>query len=117
MRSRTRLAAFGAASLVVAVGAVVVPRTVEAKPKSEALGDYSHVVVIYEENHSFDNLYGLWGAVGHQKVNGLTHARAGTTQVDQSGAPIRCLLQNDNNLVTTTTTVTWLDGSRHPGLQ
>ena len=25
------------------------------------LGRYKHLVVIYEENHSFDNLYGQWG--------------------------------------------------------
>jgi acid phosphatase len=36
--------------------------------------------------------------------------------VDQSGSPIGCLLQNDANLVTTTTSVKWLDGSTHPGL-
>ncbi len=78
---------------------------------------YKHLVVIYEENHSFDNLYGLWGKVGHQKVDGLPDAEAGTTQVDQSGAPINCLAQNDANLVTTTSTVTWLDNTTHPGLQ
>jgi acid phosphatase len=80
------------------------------------LGRYQHLVVIYEENHSFDNLYGLWGRVGNQKVNGLPGATAGTTQVDQAGTPIGCTLQNDANLVPTTATVTWLDGSTHPGL-
>jgi phospholipase C len=85
-------------------------------PTNGAIGRYKHLVVIYEENHSFDNVYGLWGKVGKQKVNGLPHASAGTTQVDQSGSPITCLLQNDANLVTTTTTVKWLDGSSHPGL-
>ncbi|HET6940101.1 MAG TPA: alkaline phosphatase family protein, partial [Nocardioides sp.] len=81
------------------------------------LGGYKHLVVIYQENHSFDNLYGLWGKVGHDKVNGLPQARAGTTQVDQAGNPIGCLYQNDANLVTTTTQVKWLDGTMHPGLQ
>jgi len=80
------------------------------------LGRYKHLVVIYEENHSFDNLYGLWGQVGGQKINGLPRASTAGTQVDQSGAPITCLLQNDANLVTTTATVKWLDGSSHPGL-
>jgi phospholipase C len=23
--------------------------------------DYRHIVIIYQENHSFDNLYGFWG--------------------------------------------------------
>jgi acid phosphatase len=52
------------------------------------------IVVIYEENHSFDNLYGGW-----EGVNGLRRAdRAHTTQVDQNGMPYACLLQNDVNL-------------------
>ena len=54
------------------------------------------IVVIYEENHSFDNLYGKW-----EGVNGLRRADpAHTTQVDQSGMPYACLLQNDVNLTT-----------------
>jgi acid phosphatase len=52
------------------------------------------VVVIYEENHSFDNLYGGW-----EGVNGLRRADAAhTTQVDQNGLPYACLLQDDVNL-------------------
>ncbi len=52
------------------------------------------VVVIYEENHSFDNLYGRW-----EGVNGLRRADAAhTTQVNQAGTPYDCLLQNDVNL-------------------
>jgi acid phosphatase len=53
-----------------------------------------HIVVIYEENHSFDNLYGGW-----EGVNGLANADpAHTTQVNQEGEPFTCLLQNDVNL-------------------
>src|SRR3954452_11344990 len=53
-----------------------------------------HIVVIYEENHSFDNLYGGW-----EGVNGLADADpAHTTQVNQSGAPFTCLPQRDVNL-------------------
>jgi acid phosphatase len=85
-------------------------------PGGTPLGRYTHLVVIYEENHSFDNLYGLWGRAGRQRVNGLPSGSARGTQVDQSGSPVTCLPQNDANLVTTTTTVTWLDGSTHPGL-
>ena len=33
-------------------------------------GGYKHLVVIYEENHSFDNLYGGWGRVDGQHVDG-----------------------------------------------
>ena len=115
MRHRALLAAVSAVAVTGAVG--LVNSAVGASPSHGSLGDYKHLVVIYEENHSFDNLYGLWGKVGHQKVDGLPDAQAGTTQVDQSGAPINCLVQNDANLVTTTSTVTWLDGTTHPGLQ
>jgi phospholipase C len=58
-----------------------------------------HIVVIYMENHSFDNLYGRWEAVNGEKVNGLDNVD-GThvVQVSQSGTPFNCLLQNDPNL-------------------
>lgn len=53
-----------------------------------------HIVVIYEENHSFDNLYGNW-----EGVNGIGDADpAHTVQVGQNGTPYTCLLQNDVNL-------------------
>jgi acid phosphatase len=54
------------------------------------------IVVIYEENHSFDNLYGGW-----EGVNGLGDADpAHTVQVNQAGEPYDCLKQNDVNLAT-----------------
>ena len=66
--------------------------TVQAAPTG--LGAINHIVVIYEENHSFDNLYGGW-----EGVNGRADADAAhTTQVDESGSPYGCLLQNDVNL-------------------
>src|SRR5439155_16216161 len=50
-----------------------------------------HVVVIYMENHSFDNLYGLWGSVNGKAVNGLANADvARMTQVNQAGVPYQC---------------------------
>jgi phospholipase C len=58
-----------------------------------------HLVVIYEENHSFDNLYGNWGSVGGKHVVGRADATtAHTTQVSQVGTPYACLMQNDVNL-------------------
>ncbi|HEX7300299.1 MAG TPA: acid phosphatase [Solirubrobacteraceae bacterium] len=52
------------------------------------------IVVIYEENHSFDNVYGGW-----EGVDGLGNADpAHTKQVNQAGTPYTCLLQNDVNL-------------------
>src|SRR5256885_14260651 len=58
------------------------------------LKDIRHIVVIYQENHSFDNLYGGW-----EGVNGRANAdSAYTIQVGQAGAPYTCLLQNDFSL-------------------
>ena len=48
-----------------------------AASTKNAFGGFKHLVVIYEENHSFDNLYGSWGKVGGQQVNGRSKADAG----------------------------------------
>src|ERR1043165_9787512 len=62
-------------------------------------GGYKHLVVNYEENHSFDNLYGTWGDVRGQHVEGLADASAlKRAQVAQDGTTYECLLQNDANL-------------------
>jgi len=99
------------AALVVAgaplAGAPATARPVAATKSTQATptkapglpGGFKHLVVIYEENHSFDNLYGGWGTVEGQRVNGRSNAPAAhTTQVDQKGAPYSCLLQDDVNL-------------------
>ena len=66
----------------------------ESDRGSSPLGKINHIVVIYQENHSFDNLYGGW-----EGVNGLANASASQTlQVKQNGAVFACLLQNDVNL-------------------
>src|SRR6266699_5373968 len=58
------------------------------------LGKINHIVVIYQENHSFDNLYGGW-----EGVNGLASADAAhKLQIKQDGSFFACLLQNDVNL-------------------
>jgi acid phosphatase len=58
------------------------------------LNKIDRFVVIYQENHSFDNLYGSW-----EGVDGLGRADAAhTTQVDQAGARYACLPQNDVNI-------------------
>jgi phospholipase C len=62
-------------------------------------GGYRHLVVIYQENHSFDNLYGGWGRVNGQRVDGIANATASTKrQVAQNGSPYLCLPQDDVNL-------------------
>ena len=79
-----------AAAVIVVSGAAGDPGNGERKQ----LDKIQHIVVIYEENHSFDNLYGGW-----EGVNGRSDADAANTiQVGQGGAPYACLLLNDVNL-------------------
>src|ERR671937_2118365 len=60
----------------------------------QKLAGINHIVVIYEENHSFDNLYGGW-----EGVNGRANATPGQiAQVRENGVTYTCLLQNDVNL-------------------
>jgi acid phosphatase len=119
-RLTVTLAAAGAAAFAAAPAAIAAHGTgeaqhhsvhVAAKGKPPTLpGGYKHLVVIYEENHSFDNLYGLWGDVRGQHVEGLADATAArSTQVDQNGTPYGCLLQNDVNLKSPPLSVTCED--------
>jgi acid phosphatase len=76
---------------------------VDAGRDKGPLGTYKHLVVIYEENHSFDNLYGLWGNVAGPGTapDGLAAADAAhTTQIAQNGDAYDCLKQLDVNLNT-----------------
>ncbi len=106
MRRGQVIRAVLAAGATVAVGLGMAPGAL-ANPQDHGglgrhgpvLGGYKHLVVIYEENHSFDNLYGQWGTVGGQRVDGLRYAdRSRTAQVTQDGKRYTCLLQNDVNL-------------------
>ena len=58
------------------------------------LSRIGHIVVVYEENHSFDNLYGAWEGVNGRAGADATH----TLQVKEDGSTFSCLLQNDVNL-------------------
>jgi acid phosphatase len=92
---RTRL--FALMAVAAAALAVVAASSAGGGPgKSDdnKLNTVQHVVVIYEENHSFDNLYGGW-----ERVDGLAQADAAhTTQVNQAGTPFQCLYMDDINL-------------------
>jgi len=80
----------------------------------KVFGQYRHLVVIYEENHSFDNLYGGWGSVGGQRVDGLAAAdQLHSTQVAQNGDAYGCLLQDDVNLTSPTPLATTCVDSAH----
>src|SRR5215831_11892701 len=62
--------------------------------RGDVLGSIDHFVVIYQENHSFDNLYGGW-----EGVNGLSNADLSELiQINQAGNPFQCLQQNDASL-------------------
>jgi phospholipase C len=59
-----------------------------AAPDEAALQRIRHVVVIYAENHSFDNLYGLFpGAEGVAQAS-----EAARLQRDHDGTPLKELL-------------------------
>src|SRR6059058_4557087 len=97
-RSLRRLLTIAIGSLtVIAAGPAIVVAQAATSDQS-GLSGINHIVVIYEENHSFDNLYGGW-----EGVNGLAGANAAqTTQVlqsEQATPPAyTCLKQNDVNL-------------------
>ncbi len=92
MRERLGWYAVGAACAL-----LLAPGVAAAKPaKATPLAKVKHIVVIYEENHSFDNLYGEW-----EGVNGLGKADIRhTVQVNQNGQIYSCLKQDDVNLTT-----------------
>src|SRR5437763_3786078 len=93
-----------AAVVVLALGA----SGAGASRGDDQLSKIDHIVVIYEENHSFDNLYGGW-----EGVNGLSSpdAAAHATQVDEAGTAYGCLLQNDVNLTSPPLSVTCTDAA------
>src|SRR2546426_10792559 len=87
------------AAMLAVISLTAWPTAASAESGGDRLGAIKHIVVVYEENHSFDNLYGGW-----EGVNGRANADAAhTTQIGQGtsttpGAPYTCLLQNDVNL-------------------
>ena len=85
-------------ALTLAAGAITVlaagPGLTAQAGVDQKLAGINHIVVIYEENHSFDNLYGGW-----EGVNGRANATPGQiAQVRENGVTYTCLLQNDVNL-------------------
>ena len=89
------------------VAAAVVVMTAFGKGGDDRLGKINHIVVIYEENHSFDNLYGGW-----EGVNGRANATAAQIkQVDAAGTQYTCLKQLDVNLTSPPLAVTCTDAA------
>src|SRR5256714_10350973 len=103
MRRYAGVVAVGIAAVVAAMFATSARPAAHATPLSKT----QHFVVIYEENHSFDNLYGGWEGVNGRANAGAAH----TTQVDEAGAAYGCLLQNDVNLTSPPLSVTCTDSA------
>ncbi|HSS60458.1 MAG TPA: alkaline phosphatase family protein [Candidatus Limnocylindrales bacterium] len=98
MARRLRRVLAVAVGLLTVMGLTMVQAGAEGseggRPNSP-LGEINHLVIIYEENHSFDNLYGGW-----EGVNGLSRAPdSRMDQLSQAGVEYSCLLQTDVNLV------------------
>jgi phospholipase C len=87
---------------VLALAAIIGTSVLSSCGDAARLDDFKHIVVIYQENHSFDNLFGLWGKVDGEPVEGFANAEtaaAQSPQVRQDGTtPYTCLLQDDVNL-------------------
>ncbi len=77
--SRIRMHSAAAALLLGLIAGCATPDATKGKP---SLGRIDHIVVVYAENHSFDNLYGLFPG-----ANGIANASpASYVQVDRDGS-------------------------------
>ncbi len=102
------VAALGLAVLALAFAPV--PALGAASPARPPGPAVQRIVVIYQENHSFDNVYGSW-----EGVDGLADADPGhMVQTDQSGHPLGCLIQNDTELVKEPPVCGGLDAGGNP---
>jgi acid phosphatase len=81
-----RLAAL--ASVCALAAAVVIGPASQSFAQTGGLQKINHIVVIYQENWSFDSLYGHFPG-----ANGLDQAAATTPQVDKDGKPYATLPQ------------------------
>ena len=104
-RSLRRILAFAVGSITV-IAAVPIFTTVGVSAAQNGEGEgggdggglagINHLVVIYDENHSFDNLYGSF-----PRANGINRASAtSTTQVTLAGTPYTALPQTDIHIPT-----------------
>jgi len=79
---------------------VALPSAAQAHPPGHQRGlqRVDHIVVIYEENHSFDNLFGSWPGTDGLARNPADTPRATQVGPDAARTPWDCLLQLDVNL-------------------
>src|SRR5262249_23125773 len=66
---------------------------IQEEPESK-INKINHIIVVYQENWSFDSLYGKFPG-----ANGLANASSTIPQVDKNGAPITVLPQPINTNV------------------
>jgi acid phosphatase len=91
---RPRPARIATALAVACLGLAPATASARSQDQSRPLHRVRHLVVLYLENHSFDNLYGTFPG-----ANGLRQAPAShTRQVDFDGTPLKCLPQDDPHL-------------------
>src|SRR4051812_3982339 len=98
MRTGRRVITLFAASSLVCLA---LPAAAEAHPgghPDRGLQQVDHLVVIYEENHSFDNLFGQWPGVEGLARNPARTPRSTQVGPDPARTPYDCLLQMDVNL-------------------
>src|SRR5207249_2590491 len=79
--SRFVAPALAALALFGVGGATLGSAATKPDPGLAVLAKVNHIVVIYEENHSFDNLYGGW-----EGVNG--HPATAVKQVNANGVAL-----------------------------
>ena len=91
--NKVRLALVALAALTVT--AVAAGGARERRRGDDQLQKIKHIVVIYEENHSFDNLYGGWEGVNGRAERDARRRRRRSTR---TGSPYTCLMQLDVNL-------------------
>jgi phospholipase C len=83
-------------ALIVASALLLAPATLAQTDPTDALRQkINHIVVIYQENWSFDSLYGHFPG-----ANGLDQAEATIAQVDKDGNPYTALPQPLNTYFT-----------------
>ena len=88
------LTPFAASALFATVsGCATSAGTVSQASTTQKLDRIRHVVVIYAENHSFDNMYGLFPG-----ANGIKNATPEQyTQLDHDGTPLKELVTFGRN--------------------
>jgi phospholipase C len=90
-----RTALVAAWLLAIGLTAACAPGGAPPPVGADGLGAVTHLVVVYEENHSFDNLFGRWEGVDGVRGRGY---RARSVQRAADGTVLPCLPLEDVNL-------------------